>query len=94
MVPRVIIPVGYGLNCEDETAYAFEMVGAKVDRVFLKDLTERPEMLEDYEVLALIGGFVATREARRLGENTDRTPSSAASSPRGKRIGIGTAIHK
>jgi len=57
MVPRVMIPVGYGLNCEDETAYAFEMVGAEVSKVFLKDLTEKPDMLEDYHVLALVGGF-------------------------------------
>lgn len=57
MVPKVVVPVGYGLNCEDETAYAFEMVGAKVDRIFLKDLTERPSVLEDYQVLAMIGGF-------------------------------------
>ena len=57
MIPRVVIPVGYGLNCEDETAYAFEMVGAKVDRVFLKDLTEKPHILEDYQILAMVGGF-------------------------------------
>ncbi len=56
-VPRVLIPVGYGLNCEDETAYAFGSVGAEVSRVFLKDLAERPRMLEDYHVLALVGGF-------------------------------------
>jgi phosphoribosylformylglycinamidine synthase len=57
MVPRVIIPLGYGLNCEDETTYAFKMVGAKVDRIFLKDLSDKPEILEGYDVLALIGGF-------------------------------------
>lgn len=57
MLPKVIIPTGYGLNCEDETAYSFEMVGAKVDRVFIKDLTEKPKILEDYEILAFIGGF-------------------------------------
>jgi phosphoribosylformylglycinamidine synthase len=33
------------------------MVGAKVTRVFLKDLIENPRILEDYHVLALIGGF-------------------------------------
>ncbi len=57
MIPRVLIPVGYGLNCEDETAYAFDVVGAKVDRIFLKDLIERPGVLEEYQVLAMIGGF-------------------------------------
>ena len=57
MIPKVIVPVGYGLNCEDETAYAFEMVGAKADKVFLKDLTEKPDILEDYQILAMVGGF-------------------------------------
>lgn len=45
------------MNCEDETAYAFEMVGAKADKIFLKDLIEKPDILEDYQILALIGGF-------------------------------------
>ncbi|MDQ1281377.1 MAG: Phosphoribosylformylglycinamidine synthase subunit PurQ [Thermoproteota archaeon] len=57
MVPKVVIPVGYGLNCEDETAYAFEMVGASVDKIFIKDITEKPSVLEDYHILALVGGF-------------------------------------
>ncbi len=57
MIPKVVVPVGYGLNCEDETAYAFEMVGAKADKVFLKDLTEKPSLLENYHILAMVGGF-------------------------------------
>ena len=57
MIPKVLIPLGYGLNCEDETVSAFEMVGAKVDTIFLKDLAEKPEILENYQILALIGGF-------------------------------------
>jgi phosphoribosylformylglycinamidine synthase len=54
---RVIVPIGYGLNCEDETVYAFTMVGAKVDKIFLKDLLETPTILDDYQILAMIGGF-------------------------------------
>lgn len=57
MVPKVLLPVGYGLNCEDETAYAFEMVGAEVDKIFFKDLIREPLLLEEYQILALIGGF-------------------------------------
>ena len=45
------------MNCEDETAYAFEAVGAEVSRVFLKDLAEKPSVLQGYHVLALVGGF-------------------------------------
>lgn len=57
MIPKVIIPVGYGLNCEDETAYAFEKVGARVDKIFLMDLIKRSDLLVNYHILAMIGGF-------------------------------------
>ena len=56
---RVLIPVGLGLNCEDETAQAFRMVGAEVDLVHLTDLFahRHPRRVADYQVLALVGGF-------------------------------------
>lgn len=33
------------------------MVGAEADKIFLKELVEKPDMLEDYQILAMIGGF-------------------------------------
>lgn len=33
------------------------MVGAQVDQIFLRDLTEKPHMLRDYQIFAMIGGF-------------------------------------
>lgn len=56
---RVLIPVGFGLNCEEETATAFRMVGAEVELVHLTDLFARraPRRLADYQVLAMVGGF-------------------------------------
>ncbi len=56
---RVLIPVGFGLNCEDETARAFRMVGAEVDLVHLTDLFARrhPRRIADYQVLGMVGGF-------------------------------------
>ncbi len=56
---RVLIPVGFGLNCEEETAAGFRMVGAEVDLVHLTDLFARraPRRLSDYQVLAMVGGF-------------------------------------
>ena len=53
-----------GTNCEDEMADAFSAVGAQAEKVHLKQLTGRTsaEMrrnLEDYDVLALPGGFAA-----------------------------------
>jgi phosphoribosylformylglycinamidine (FGAM) synthase-like amidotransferase family enzyme len=56
---RVLIPVGFGLNCEEETAAAFRMVGAEVELVHLTDLFARraPRRMADYQVLAMVGGF-------------------------------------
>jgi phosphoribosylformylglycinamidine synthase len=45
------------LNCEDETAYAFTLAGARTDRVHLSDIFAKPAMLEDYQILAMVGGF-------------------------------------
>ena len=33
------------------------MVGARVDKIFLKDLIEKPTLLENYQILAMVGGF-------------------------------------
>jgi len=56
---RVLVPVGLGLNCEDETARAFRLVGAEVDLVHLTDLFahRQPRRVADYQVLAFVGGF-------------------------------------
>ncbi|AGI47166.1 phosphoribosylformylglycinamidine synthase I [Thermoplasmatales archaeon BRNA1] len=53
-----------GTNCEDEMANAFEMVGAKAEKVHLKQLLGQcaPELkrnLEEYDALAFPGGFSA-----------------------------------
>ena len=56
---RVLIPVGFGFNAEDETAAAFRMVGAEVDQVHLTDLFARrqPRPIPQYQVVAFVGGF-------------------------------------
>lgn len=52
---------GYGLNCEEETKYAFDWAGAKekvsADIVHLNDLIADPKMLRRYDILAFPGGF-------------------------------------
>src|SRR5271170_8027089 len=56
-ITRVLIPSGYGLNCEEETAFGYKMLGAQADIVHINDLIEKPKMMEDYHILALVGGF-------------------------------------
>ena len=55
--PRVLVPTGYGLNCEEETAYGYRLAGADADIVHINDVISSPKILEDYHILALIGGF-------------------------------------
>ena len=46
-----------GTNCDLETAFAFEACGATADRVHLMRLFETPDLLADYQVLCIPGGF-------------------------------------
>ncbi len=54
---RVLVFAGYGLNCEEETAYGFELAGAKADIVHLNDIVAGKKKLSDYHILAFPGGF-------------------------------------
>lgn len=57
MRPRVLIPVGYGLNCEEETAFIYKLLGAEVNKVHINDLLANPKMMADYHIIDFIGGF-------------------------------------
>ncbi|MBW2965405.1 phosphoribosylformylglycinamidine synthase subunit PurQ, partial [Candidatus Woesearchaeota archaeon] len=54
---ETIIMSGYGINCERETAYAFERAGAKTKVVHINDMIAEPKMLEDCRILVWPGGF-------------------------------------
>lgn len=55
--PKVIVFSGYGLNCEEETKFAFVEAGASVDIVHINDVIENPKILDKYQILAMPGGF-------------------------------------
>jgi len=57
MTAKALILAGYGLNCEEETLYAFEYSGLKGDIKHINDLIETPKTLEEYQILAIPGGF-------------------------------------
>lgn len=57
MKPNVLIFSGYGLNCEEETKFAFELAGAKAEIVHINDVIIKPKLLGNYQVLAFPGGF-------------------------------------
>ena len=57
MKPRALIMSGYGLNCEEETKFAFEMAGGCADIVHINDLIDGEKKLSDYQIMAFPGGF-------------------------------------
>lgn len=56
-VPRVCVLRAPGTNCDEETAFAFEMCGAVVERVHLFRLLEQPALLSSFQLLCIPGGF-------------------------------------
>ena len=57
MTANALIVAGYGLNCEEETAFAFEQVGFQSSIVHVNDLIENPAILQSVQVLSVPGGF-------------------------------------
>lgn len=57
MNARVLILGGFGINCEAETATAFERAGSAPSILHLNDLIAEPERLHTYHILAIPGGF-------------------------------------
>ncbi|TET36010.1 MAG: phosphoribosylformylglycinamidine synthase I [Planctomycetota bacterium] len=57
MKPKVLILRTAGTNCDLETAFAFENVGAEAERHHINRLSEGSVKLDDYHILAIPGGF-------------------------------------
>jgi len=55
-VPALVL-TGYGLNCDNETAYALKLAGADPQRVHINALVDSSVRLEDYKMLIFGGGF-------------------------------------
>ena len=54
---RVAVLSGFGINCETETMSVFEMAGASADRVHVNRLVNGEMSLDDYQIMAVPGGF-------------------------------------
>ncbi len=55
--PTVLVLSGYGLNCEDETKFAFDLAGARTEIVHINDILDHPKALRQYQILVVPGGF-------------------------------------
>lgn len=54
---RVLVLRAAGINCDEETAFAWRQAGAVADLLHVNRLVERPRLLADYQVLTIPGGF-------------------------------------
>lgn len=57
MKPQVLVLTGYGINCEEETAFAFRQAKAQARVVHVNDLIDGLVKLDDFQILAIPGGF-------------------------------------
>ena len=57
MKPKVLVLTGYGINCDFETEFAFKLAGASAQRVHLNDIIDNRAQFEDFQILAIPGGF-------------------------------------
>ncbi len=55
--PRTIILRAPGTNCDRETAFAFEQAGGRADIVHVNRVLENPDVLAEYQILCIPGGF-------------------------------------
>lgn len=55
--PRILLFTGFGLNCEDESARAWELAGAEPVRRHLNDVLADPSILASVQGVMFIGGF-------------------------------------
>lgn len=55
--PRVLILRAPGTNCDHETDFAFRRAGGQTELVHINRLLDGPQLVSQYEVLCLPGGF-------------------------------------
>ena len=55
--PKVLILKAAGVNCDAETAFAFESAGAQTEFVHMNQLVSGEKKLSAYQILCLSGGF-------------------------------------
>ncbi|MDP2632814.1 MAG: phosphoribosylformylglycinamidine synthase I [Candidatus Curtissbacteria bacterium] len=57
MKPKVCILRADGINCDEETFYAFEKFGGAPEYVHINQLRSKIKRLKNYQILAIPGGF-------------------------------------
>jgi len=55
--PRVCVITGFGINADEELAWAFDRAGGDAVRVHAGDLISAPRLLSTFRIIAFPGGF-------------------------------------
>jgi phosphoribosylformylglycinamidine synthase I len=56
-MPKALILLAPGINCDRELAGAFELAGATAEFVHLNRLMKQPELIDRFDLVGLPGGF-------------------------------------
>ena len=54
---RVLVVRAPGVNCDEETVYAWQRAGADADLKHVNQVVEKPALIDDYQVVTFPGGF-------------------------------------
>ena len=54
---RAIVLRAAGVNCDEETQFALQLVGARAERIHINRVIENLSLLDDYQILVFPGGF-------------------------------------
>ena len=57
MTAKALVITGYGINCEEETAHAFGLVGFETKICHINDLADNPKELNNIQAMSVPGGF-------------------------------------
>ena len=57
MKPKIIVLKTDGTNCDEETAFAFNLAGGASEIVHVNELRQKQKKLVHYQILAIPGGF-------------------------------------
>src|SRR5262245_60060420 len=55
--PRALILRAPGANCDYEAEFAFNHAGALAERLHINRLREQPDLLQQFQILVIPGGF-------------------------------------
>ncbi len=55
--PKILVLTGFGINCDEESAYAFQVCGGDSYIIHINDLIENRSILEQFQMIMFPGGF-------------------------------------